>query len=322
MAHTPWSYAQNVFDNSTKNNFKKMLMVASDHDSKLAAQIADAAINTLYLFFHPLYLAYSNAYSAWQSAEAAWGGGTVTVGDLMSQLSADKIEEWDIAIQVVYKQKTGEYKALLPNGRAPFQTGAYELRIAAIQTLVANIGADAALAAVKADALAFHTTILAARNTQQGKEGLLSQKSDALELERVAVAEGMYFTLAGLMSKFYQNPIKVEEYYDLELIRNINQQAPGDVFDFELPANSHQDSGITFGEADKFLLQNTSDTTLFAGRVATEGDPLTTNLITVSANSTVGIAASEMGAAGELFITLQNKTVDPGSMTVTHVKAV
>ncbi len=294
-------------------------MVEADHDSKLAAQIADAAINALYIFFHPLSTAYSTAYSDWQSAEAAWSGGTVTVGDLMSQLSADKIEEWDIDIQGVYKQKTGEYKALLPNGRAPFQSGAYELRIAAIQTLVTNIGTDAALAAVKADADAFHATILNARNKQQGKEGLLSQKSDALELARVAVAEGMYYTLGGLMQKFYQNPVKVEEYYDLELIRNTNQGGTETDFNFTIAPNSRMDSAIVFEEQDKFIFENTGTTPIFVGRSDSAGGVINPVAVEIGVGVILEKKASELGNSGDLFLTLDNKTVVEGTLKVTHV---
>ncbi len=319
MAQSTWIRAINPFDSATRKNFKKMLIIASDHDSKLAAQVADAAINVLFLFLHPLYLAYSAAYTAWQSADAAYTGATAALTELMKTLSSEKIEEWDIAIQVVYKQKTSQYKALLPNGRAPFQTGAYELRITAIATLISNIDTDASLAAVKALIQAFYTDILNSRNAQQGKEGLLSQKSDELEQKRVAVAEGMYFTLGGLMQKFYQNTIKVEEYYDLELIRNTDQGGIETDYNFTIDPNTHIDSGIVFEEQDRFIFENTGTTPIFVGRSDSAGGVINPVAVEIGVGLIVEKKASELGNSGDMFLTLDNKTVVEGSLKVTHV---
>ena len=43
----------------------------------------------------------------------------------VADLSSLRIKQWDIAIQGVFLEGTGDYTILLPNGRGPFQKGAY-----------------------------------------------------------------------------------------------------------------------------------------------------------------------------------------------------
>ncbi len=65
------------------------------------------------------------------------------------------------------------------------QTLAYELRLSAVETLISSIGDDLALVELKTDVEAFYALIVAARDNQQGKEGLVDGLSVELEQERV-----------------------------------------------------------------------------------------------------------------------------------------
>lgn len=225
MSNSVWHYAQNQFESSTRGSFKRMNTISADHDSKLGAQVADAEIQTLYDFYHPLHLDYTTKYQSWLTSSALYRGATLSFENKLAELGGDTIENFDIRIQVKYKRDSPEYIALLPNYRKPFQTGTYESRLAALGSLAEAIGTDADLADVKTEIETFHTEALALRNTQQGKEGLVAQKSSDLEEARIAAAEGMYYTLAGLMQKFYQDRSEIERFYDLALIRDTGGSA-------------------------------------------------------------------------------------------------
>ncbi len=218
--NTPtWSFTENPFDNGTKNSKKKMNIVSSDHDSKLHGQITNPLIAVLYSFFNPIRLAFLAKYTQWKSTIAAYRGATTNFEQLIAQLSSDKIEEFDIRIQVIFRRGTPQYEALLPDFRIPFQSGEYDERITALGTLSQNMNGIAVLAAIKADVDAFLLLLTNARDAQQGLEGLEQTLSEEVELARVTTANAMYYTLGGLMQIFSANSIQISDFYDLETLR-------------------------------------------------------------------------------------------------------
>jgi len=106
-------------------------------------------------------------------------------------LSGDKIEDFDIRVQVVYKRGTPQYAALFPNFRIPFQSGGYDERIAKLKALAEGMNGDPALAIIKADADAFFTLIFDAREEQKDLEGSKNFVSGELELLRIVTAQAM-----------------------------------------------------------------------------------------------------------------------------------
>ncbi len=79
------------------------------------------------------------------------------------------------------------------------------------------------------------------------------------------------------------------------------------------------DSKISFPQVDKFLFENTGAVPIIVGRVAVEGVEPTTAPLELAANSTVGKSASQLGDASEMFLSIQNKTLIDGNITVTHL---
>ncbi|MCG3165918.1 MAG: hypothetical protein POELPBGB_01693 [Bacteroidia bacterium] len=219
MSTPVFSFSENPFLNGTVNSYKKMNIISADTDSKLYGQQANPLIAPAFAYFNPYRALYSQKYIAWKSKLAAYHGATAYVYILLAQLSGDKIEEFDIKIQLVHRRETPRYIALMPDYRGPFQTGEIDERIAALATLIENIGSEAALAAVKADIIAFHTIIAGARNDQQALEGEANTKSAELEHERVACAQAMYAVLGMLMTVYNVDPSQIADYFDLETLR-------------------------------------------------------------------------------------------------------
>ena len=191
--------------------------------------------------------------------KAAYKGATQATENLLKELASDKIENWDIRIQVVYRKGTPEYLALIPNGRKPFQSLAYELRLSAVETLISSIGDDVALVPLKTDVEAFYALIVAARDNQQGKEGLVDSLSVQLEQERVDCSQAMYYTLGGLMQKYYQNTELISGFYDMDNIRQTgkDEEEIAEPYILSIEPNETKEAGITFNDTTRFLFKNT-----------------------------------------------------------------
>jgi hypothetical protein len=237
MSTPTWPFTEIPFDNGTKGSYKKMNIISADTDSKLFGQQVIPAILALFIYFNVFRAAYLAAYVKWKSKKAAYRSATEYVYQLLAQLSGDKIEEFDIRIQVIYRRGTPQYINLFPDLREPFQKGEIDERITALATLLSNIDVDPALALIKADILVFYNLIVAARNQQQAREGEVDMLSAELELERINCARAMYYVLGGLMQHFKDNASQIADFFDLETLRG----HISDVVDliFEGPVNGN-----------------------------------------------------------------------------------
>ncbi|MBI9039151.1 MAG: hypothetical protein JEY97_13540 [Bacteroidales bacterium] len=309
--NSQWQAEQNQFDNCTKNSKKRMHIIAADHDAKLQAQSTDNVILTFYDFFHPKYISYTSKYSEWMLAKAAYKASTRAAENLWQELRSDKIENWDIRIQVIYRKDSPEYLALLPNGRGPFQTSAYELRISAVETLIGSIGDNATLVELKADVEEFYAKLVAARNNQQGKEGLVDNLSQQLEQERVACAQAMYYTLGGLMQKYYQNTELISGFYDMDNIRQTgkDEEEPAEPNILSIEPLETKEAGITFDDTTRFMFTNTGTVpiTIFTGGSTPEAPE---SPFILEAGEETEKLASELGEAENRYLYLMNNNPD------------
>jgi hypothetical protein len=308
---TQWQAEQNQFDNCTKQSKKRMNIISSDHNAKLLAQIADHEILVLYDFFHPKYLSFTAKYSEWKLLKAAYKGATQATENLLKELASDKIENWDIRIQVVYRKGTPEYLALIPNGRKPFQSLAYELRLSAVETLISSIGDDVALVPLKTDVEAFYALIVAARDNQQGKEGLVDSLSVQLEQERVDCSQAMYYTLGGLMQKYYQNTELISGFYDMDNIRQTgkDEEEPAEPYILSIEPLETKEAGITFDDTTRFLFTNTGAVPL---TIFTDGSTpeVPANPFILNAGEETEKLATELGEAENRYLYILNNNPD------------
>ncbi|MFN0204652.1 MAG: hypothetical protein ACKVTZ_24265 [Bacteroidia bacterium] len=215
-----WSYLSNPFDNVTKRSFKKMLIIATDHNDKLFSRISDPDINNLYVQYQPLFLAFKDAYDRIGTSASAYRASTIVVENLFTQLMSTKVKQWDIWVQNVFFDDTPEYALLFPERRGAFQSGAYDLRISAIRKLRDGLANYPALSNVYNDVVAFLGQIETARSIQQGKE--IDEKAASANIEdaRVKLADCMQGIMGFLMYKYQGDVSKVELFYELQYFRS------------------------------------------------------------------------------------------------------
>ena len=219
----PWIYLINPMLVATDESYRLAVRISTWHDSALLAASADPYFMALYNIYHPLHLSLVAKYDAWRAQIGLQQGATLNLNQKLNTLSGTKIQEWDIDIQNVYPQGTPQYMALLPNRRTPFQHGTQNDRIQAVQSLSNAIGADPALAAVKADVDAFYTLANNALTAQKGSITVTKTKSDTVETARLPMCVQQYADLGDLIKKYAADPSLANQYFDEEAIRNPQQ---------------------------------------------------------------------------------------------------
>lgn len=215
-----WHYLINSFLSATVENYKKALVLGTDHEAKLTANQADAVIAAILATFSPILQAFKDADLNLRIATGEYKGETQTVEQLFEQLNQKLLPNWELQIYLQFPKGTPSATALLPQGRKPFHTGTYESRIQEIQVLGDKCAAIAALQPLSVTILAFHVQIESARQLQQSSgEGQVVALRTLRESARVNMCVAMFGNLGLLMNHYRTNPEQVANYFDLTLLR-------------------------------------------------------------------------------------------------------
>lgn len=218
----PWKYAQNQFLRVSGTSRRVLLRVSRDHTAKLVSKLnqgADPVLQTCLDRTLPLEDAYELAIIDWEIKSGTRKGQTDVFEELLDELSGERIRTWDVTIQNTFPQGSQQHTQLLPNGRRPFQSGPRDDRITAVRTLAIGLEAFAELSTLQETVDSFHQMMESARNTQQGSEGDIATASEAVDVARQALAIVLYRNLGLLMDKHGGDPLQLETYYELALLR-------------------------------------------------------------------------------------------------------
>jgi len=304
-----WHFLINTFLVVTDQSTQLMMILSPDHRARLQAESADPDILALLNLFVPIDNALADAYQAWLSAGAFYRGATLSFENLIAELVDTKLDQWLPQVQVVFPESSPEYLTLFPNGRTPFTSGAYDIRINTVSALGDNLAAYAALAATKTDVDNFYTSLLAGRADQQQKEEDVRVTSDLLETERVDTARAMYAGLGSLMKKFASDPAQIERFFDIPLIQN--PPKPKDTFSGIVAGGDTAnilEGGFT--DTTQFKLFNNGDTNLrFFTSTSATGTSLAGEGIELAPNTNTTVIATALGNPGNTFLNVTN--LDP-----------
>jgi hypothetical protein len=306
-----WIYIQNPFLNATIGNFLNAMVISTYHDSALAAAKDDASISVLYASFNPLHLQYKEAYDSWKSHGGTQQSETLNLSQLL-QLLNSKIGQWDIKIQNIYAQDTAAYKKLLPNRRAPFQSGTQTERTSSVKALSQSIGSDASLVAVKTDVDSFYEQLQQALTAQKGSLSSTKNMSTGLEAARVAMCTAMFANLGALIQKNAANPERIEQYFDMKSLRNAHQV----VFTGHVKAGEIRTIvKHTFDQEDELLLTNSGSTPLSFYLASVKNASPGETVFTLSPGEQK-VLASALGKLTDTYLTVQNSSIITGEFEV------
>jgi len=299
-----WSFIENPFLNKTKRSYRKMKKLGEYTLAALLPHNGNAFFDGLIASLQPLVNAYNAAYNAWLVSRGAQKGKTMTVDELLKDLSGELIRRWDVAIQGVYPQNTPQYITLLPNRRTPFQNGSKQQRKAAVLALSTAIGADAALTSVKTQVDDFYEDLHDADTEQQGSLSTTGGNSDEVELARIELGIGMYGVMALLMNNYKETPEQVENFFDLETLRSKEQE----LFTGEIaPSATELVFTRTLAPTDSIRLQNLGETPLRFALLPEENDSIGAVYIEVAAGEEETVTAAQLGTVpGNRFLKVKN----------------
>ena len=310
----PWSFIENPFLNATDSSFRRSVKISHLHLAALQAMSAeDPEIAEMAIIFDPVNETLNSAYDSHKAQQGAQEGDTLSVNQQLRLLSNPKIRLWDIRIQNVYASDTAKYKALLPQHRKPFQTGAQLSRINAVNTLAMAMGTDPLLASLKTEINTFYTQINTAYSSQQGAITSTRSLSDDVEDARVAMCIAMYRNLGKLMAKFAGKPTDIVKFFPLDLIRKAQQ------VDFTSSVKPHTVSFIvkrTLSESDKVKLINDGDATLrfYLGdsKTAMPGS----EFVEITPKKETTVDATALGTLENPFLLCYNAETQAGHFTL------
>lgn len=219
-----WKYIDNQFLVATRDNFLKALKLSNYHDATLQmAQASDPGMVILYNRYHPLHLVFVQKYNDWKSAGGSQEGETLNVSQQLT-IAYAKMDAWDVAIQVVYPKTTPRYKSIFPNGRKPFNQGGITSRVNAYLTLSQNIGADPALATVKAEVDATYLVLDTARDLQEGAKANTKIDSAGVDTARINIMDMQYRNMAFILDNYYNDrEVICNALFDLQTLRDLQQ---------------------------------------------------------------------------------------------------
>ncbi len=287
MSTTLWSYVFNPFASLSNRNTKQFYFFARDHRDKLANQAADPDIAPLYTRIQPLFDAFEASYVKVDTNTGNYRTRTATIENLINELIT-KVRKWDIGVQNIYDETSPEYQGIFTDRRSPFNSGAYDDRIRAVETLLQRMAGYPLLATISADVQAFYTQINTARTAQQGFENNDQLFRRLLIADSQKLAVEMHYVFGALIMKHYQQPDLIETYYELKYLRTGTQNTNIVMKSYAVSGNGRVTLFAGQLAADSFLkIKNTGAVDLY---VFTSSDPnavIPTNATVLAAGSTI-----------------------------------
>jgi hypothetical protein len=290
----------NPFLAAMQRSYVGAVAIAGHTAGILLAQKINPDINPLHVFFDPINDALATAYASRISAAGLQKGKTASLNSLIDELRSERIGEWDIQIQIVHRKDTPRYTELLPEGRAPFQKGRQAERIAEVEALADRMGAEAALATLKTEVLAFHQSLTLAENTQEGAKGATEGSSSAMEAAVQAAAVGLFSVYGGLVQLFAEEPERIGDYFNMELILDREQR---DFTGTVAAAATKNIAKRTLAPDAQLRLVNTGTTPLRFFLAEEKNDGAGALSVLVASLEDVTIAASSLGTGPFLNVT-------------------
>lgn len=310
-----WLFADNFILNSIKGNYTKALKVSKFHFDALTEKQADPGIAPMLTEFTPVHTALENSESGKGMALGQRAGKTQSVNDLLKELVETKLPAWQQQIRNTYGAKTAEYKALFPQGNAPFETGKKDNRILAVKTLRDACTADPALAAVAALIAAFYILLDKARNQQLGKKtdvgGDIETEKDAI----TAMAKIHFKNHGKLIGLYPDDPDRIASFSD---VTTLQSHVHDSIYKgTDNPGKTKKVLTHTFTAASTVTISNTSLADQKFWLTDRSNNPIHPNGITVGAGQIVTTAVQTLGNPVHRILMVENLNVaTPGSYEV------
>jgi hypothetical protein len=148
--------------------------------------------------------------------------------------SNSPLTEWCLIIEPVAPVGSTLYRHLLPQGRETLTAGTYETRLNALDAFRLRLSQQVGkptLLALALTVLAFHSSANGLRDTQGTAAQALSDARDLQEALRVTCAAELYAMVGVGMQVWKLTPERVDELFNVELLRDPELELPLPVAD-------------------------------------------------------------------------------------------
>jgi hypothetical protein len=323
VAFSEWSMLRNTFDNVTKNNYKRAVLMGSDHDDKLGGEaLLNPDIMPIYLQFHNAFNVFERSYQAVNSNFGLYQGHTMQVEATFGELMSTLARKWDVMVQIEYDQNSPEYKMLLPDGRKPFQSGAYDLRINAVGSFLSNIqnSSNPNFTNLKTSISNWLLNTQTLRTKQQQTESRDKTMRQDLEVARQNMTNMMHIAFFKLAAYYgnLNNLVKVESFYELRYLRTSptkNTTTPATTQTNTLTLLPNEQKVLlkgSFNENDIFELKNMGNGVLMAWLANSDTAPIPADAFSLAAGETGNPDGIELGDGSNTFTHLLIKNIEQG----------
>ena len=314
-----WYYLRNVFDNVTKFNFKRMMILSKDHIDKLShAANSDTQLVPLLNALKPAYQGFFDQYQKTQIVAQRREMFTAQLVKALGEIPA-VVEEWDYKIIEKYRPKTSEYQYLMNEGRTVFQRGGYDMRLQAVHVLIQKLAEFPVLSNVYTEVKNWYDSTMTIRQTQQGFEGELQQAQSQLETTRQELSKQMQYVWAGLIMRYIDDVQRVENFYELKYLqRGTNTEESIE------PAESEANTTVLQAAEKKVLLEkeftpttnielkNTKNTSLAVWLSANKNSTKPEDALIIGSGSVLSVLGDELsdGSTPLNYLLAENMSID------------
>jgi len=227
MAKLMWKYLINTFMVHTSKSFKKALSLTIDHLAKLTANEIDAEIAAMKAAFLPFHTAFVQTYNQLNSKLGIYKGKTMTTEQMLEELRDVTLNAWRGKVFSIFPEGTADALAIFPKGRTPFNSGTYEQRIEAVDSLYQTLSTYVSvpeMVTLAGEVLLYYNLMIGTRALQQNDEGSVKLLRSNLKQAHEILCVWLYRNLGLLMAKYAANPAFVLDYFDTSLLRTSTDQ--------------------------------------------------------------------------------------------------
>ncbi len=305
--HKQWYYLVNPFEVATRGSYYMTKVISEQHLAALESQQSDPYFTNMLSVYTPIHNNFATVYNDFLVQKDLQQGETLNLNQLYEQLSSEKIEAWDIAIQVVYRRRSPDYMGLLPHFRKPFQRGNQLQRLTHLNALNLGLTGITALSAVKTDVDNFCNLLNNANDSQKSSLRQTTRLSLIVETARHSVCTALYVNLGALIQKYASTPEIIGDFFDLQHIRNFAQV---DFTGHLKPSKLHFVCKRTFAPDDIIMVKNNSDTPLQLYVSSIKDVLISSPSVTIAANTTADIEAKSLGESSRNYLFIYNPDPD------------
>jgi len=288
-----------------------------NYEALKAHQNEDPFIKELFLKTKAVYTAYHDLLGDLVSTKATKKGTVLSFYNYLKTLRS-KLKEWDLEVQRVLKEGTPEYVAIFPNGKSFILQGTQEQIMAKFSGFYTNVLLNSGLAAITDDVSLHYQSLQTIYGSKNEKLSKTNTSTTDLDKAYDQMGKTLYCNMLMLIVHFVDNPVNVENYFDMTLLRTPQKHSKKDnAYKLPLPANSIRIADIGFSIGDTLLIINngTNSISFYAAATADAATPAILNEI--APGEELEITAASLGAPNNKFLIFVNTSLtDEGEVEI------